>query len=110
EVAEHRVVVEPHDADDREADEEGGVRGPLVPQAGTEVLEVVGRGDREHEQRDGDREHAVTERLEASLAHGQPLCRLTYVEATCSRSLCFITFPVALRGSSVTNHNFRGRL
>ncbi len=24
--------------------------------------------------------------------------------ATCSRSLCFITLPVALRGSSATNH------
>ena len=29
---------------------------------------------------------------------------------TCSRSLCFMTFPVALRGRSVTNHRRRGRL
>ena len=33
-----------------------------------------------------------------------------YPSATCSRSLCFMTLPVALRGSSATNQSWRGRL
>jgi hypothetical protein len=69
EVAEHRVVVEPHDADDGKAHEICHVRWPLVCERVTEVSEVLRRGNRQHEQRDRDREHAVAERLEARLPH-----------------------------------------
>ena len=67
------VVVHPDDPDREEARHIGEVRRPEVEQL---VAEVLGRGDREleHEQRRGDREHAVAERLEAAgagLVHGR---------------------------------------
>jgi hypothetical protein len=43
--------------------------GHLVPQRFAKVSKVVGRANRQHQQRDCDREHAVTERLQARLTH-----------------------------------------
>ena len=63
------MVVDPDDPDHEEAHDVAGVRGPLLQQRLAEpVLGVLGHVDLQHEQRDGDREHAVAERLDPAHA------------------------------------------
>ena len=62
------VVVDPDDADDDEAHDVRGVRGPLVREVTSEVARLrVGDAHLDDEQRDGDREDAVAERFESRL-------------------------------------------
>ncbi len=65
-----RVVIDPDDPDGEERDR---VRGIARPHVGKLMAEVAAPRVRDveikHEQRDGDSEHAVGERLESTLAH-----------------------------------------
>jgi hypothetical protein len=71
EVLEQRVVVDPDDADGKEADGVGRVGRPLMAQQGGQRLAVARSGDGQvqGEQGDGHGEHAVAERLEPSALH-----------------------------------------
>src|SRR4029077_1583981 len=74
---EDAVMVQPHHADHREADEVREVIRPLLPQRMREalVLRYLWRPQLEDEQRDDDREHAVRERFDTILRHGGRLGR-----------------------------------
>jgi len=81
-LAEHRVVVDPHDAEDGEAGQIGGELRPLLDQRRPEVLAGLELRDVqfEDEQGDRDREDAVAEGLNARGlgevrlgAHGHPV-------------------------------------
>ena len=69
EVVEHRVVVEPHDPDDREAHDVRRVTGRWFPEGVAEMPVIVGRRDRQHEQRDRNGEHTVAEGFDPPLPH-----------------------------------------
>src|SRR5205807_10506250 len=60
------------DADDGEADDVGGQRGPAIAELMGEVAVVARLGDGEDQQRDRDREDAVAEGLHPPLAHRRP--------------------------------------
>jgi hypothetical protein len=69
---EHAVMVDPHDAYECEADEEGEIRRPLAQELAGEIGYVVARDfDFEDEQRDGDGEYAVRKSLKACGFSGQ---------------------------------------
>jgi hypothetical protein len=59
------VVIHPFDQNDEEAHQERDVRRPQRAQAGPEAAVAVWDADLENEQRDGDGEHTVAERLDA---------------------------------------------
>jgi hypothetical protein len=60
------MVVDPHDADEGEADEERQERWPLAREFGGQSRGVsAGDFDLEDQQRNGDGEHAIRERLQA---------------------------------------------
>ena len=72
---EDAVVCEPEPSDRDEARRVAQIGGPLIPDAGPQVVELGLRNvDVEDEQRDGDREDAVAERLRSPrgppVAHG----------------------------------------
>jgi hypothetical protein len=66
---EDRVVIDPHDADNREADHVGGERGPSPHQVMGEVPKAARLSDGEDKKRDRNREYTITERFDASLVH-----------------------------------------
>ena len=76
------VMIHPDDPDRDEAHREPRVGRPQLQQPVRERVAAVGRRhlDLEHEQRDGDREHAIAERLQPGLAHAvhvRPARRIT---------------------------------
>ena len=83
---EDRVVIDPHDADDREADHVGGERGPSIHQLMGEVPKVARLSDREDKKRDRDREYTITERFDASLVHAAVLSPCGLITTSCSSS------------------------
>jgi hypothetical protein len=70
EPVEEGVVVDPDDADGAEADDVGGVVGPLRAQRAQQARAHVRHVQVEHQQRDGDREHAIAEGLRARRDRG----------------------------------------
>src|SRR6188472_4197230 len=78
------MVVDPNDADDKEAGHVGGVRRPFMRQRDRErLLQHVARWHMkvQHQQGHGDGEDAVAERLHpACLAHGHRVILIVHVE------------------------------
>ena len=63
---EQSVVIQPHDSDRHEAGEESQIRWPERQQRLPKRAAIgFGNLDRQNQQRDGDGEHAVAERLDA---------------------------------------------
>jgi hypothetical protein len=60
-MGEQAVVVDPHDADKGEADDESDVRGPLSEELGRKVVLRRGHFDFQNQQGDGNRENPVRE-------------------------------------------------
>jgi hypothetical protein len=61
---EHLMVIEPQDPDQREADDEGDVAGPLLGQSVGERTALLVHADLDDQERDGDGKHAIGEGLE----------------------------------------------
>jgi hypothetical protein len=61
---EQGVVIDPHHADVHERRHVGQVGGPLVQQVGPDMAGAAGRVQVEHQERDGDGQDAVAERLD----------------------------------------------
>ena len=63
------MVVDPHDPDDRKADDVRRQRRPLRAELMGQILIRAGLGDRQDQQCDGDGEHSIAERLNPGLVH-----------------------------------------